>query len=111
MPPDNIAAAADFLLIHGNGVSDPAGIVSMVDRTRALPSFHGQPVLFNEDDPLRLRQAPEQFSGRLEPLRRLGLLRLSHDPAKASMKAINPSPATGASVPPASAGSSSFCRE
>jgi hypothetical protein len=50
VPPDNIAAVADFMLLHGNGVTDPNRIRSMVDQTRALPSYAGQPILFNEDD-------------------------------------------------------------
>jgi hypothetical protein len=50
VPPDNIAAVADFLLLHGNGVTDPERIREMVDLTRALPSYVGQPILFNEDD-------------------------------------------------------------
>jgi hypothetical protein len=50
VPPDNIAAVADFMLLHGNGVKEPDRIRELVDLTRALPSYHGQPVLFNEDD-------------------------------------------------------------
>ena len=50
VPPDNIVAAGDFLLLHGNGVDDPRRIRQMVDETRARPSYRGQPVLFNEDD-------------------------------------------------------------
>ncbi|TFG65610.1 MAG: hypothetical protein E4H27_10695, partial [Anaerolineales bacterium] len=41
---------SDFLLIHGNGVSDPARIREMVDICRGLNSYRGQPILFNEDD-------------------------------------------------------------
>jgi hypothetical protein len=50
VPPDNIAAAADFLLIHGNGAKDPNRITEMVQATRKLKSYHHQPILFNEDD-------------------------------------------------------------
>jgi hypothetical protein len=50
IPTDNIAAHADFLLLHGNGVNDPNRIRRMVDQTRALKSYRGQPILFNEDD-------------------------------------------------------------
>ncbi len=50
IPPDNIVTASDFLLIHGNGVSDPARIREMVDICRGLNSYRGQPILFNEDD-------------------------------------------------------------
>jgi hypothetical protein len=50
IPPDNIVKAADFLLIHGNGVREPDRIREMVDICRGLDSYKGQPVLFNEDD-------------------------------------------------------------
>jgi hypothetical protein len=50
IPTPNVAAAADFILIHGNGVEDPHRIVEMVGQTRALPTYHPMPVLFNEDD-------------------------------------------------------------
>ena len=50
IPPENIVAAADFLLLHGNGVGEPNRIRTMVDRCRALKSYRGQPILFNEDD-------------------------------------------------------------
>jgi hypothetical protein len=50
IPPENIVQAGDFLLLHGNGVSDPNRIRAMVDQCRALKSYHNQPILFNEDD-------------------------------------------------------------
>ena len=50
VPPDNIVGSSDFLLLHGNGVSDTDRIREMVDLTRARDSYSGQPILFNEDD-------------------------------------------------------------
>ncbi len=50
IPTENIAAASDFLLLHGNGVSEPARIREMVDLTRGLLNYRDQPVFFNEDD-------------------------------------------------------------
>jgi hypothetical protein len=49
-PADNVIAACDFVLLHGNGVGKPEGIRAMVKRVRASRHYHGQPVLFNEDD-------------------------------------------------------------
>lgn len=48
--PANIVAASDFLLLHGNDVQEPDRIREMVDQCRALPSYSGQPIIFNEDD-------------------------------------------------------------
>jgi hypothetical protein len=50
IPRENVVRASDFLLLHGNGVSDPARIAEMVRQTRAVPGFRPMPILFNEDD-------------------------------------------------------------
>ena len=50
VPPDNVIAAGDFVLLHGNGVGPPDRIRAMVDRARASKAYRDQPVLFNEDD-------------------------------------------------------------
>jgi len=50
LPPPNIVAASDFILLHGNGVGDPNCIRRMVDEVRAGQAYRGQPILFNEDD-------------------------------------------------------------
>ena len=50
IPKDNVVRVSDFLLLHGNGVHQPDRIRKMVDDTRALPAYRGQPILFNEDD-------------------------------------------------------------
>ncbi len=50
IPGEEVVAASDFVLLHGNGVSKPEGITSMVERTRALDTYRGQPIIFNEDD-------------------------------------------------------------
>jgi hypothetical protein len=50
IPADNVVAAADFVLLHGNGVGKPEDIRAMVKRVRESRHYHGQPVLFNEDD-------------------------------------------------------------
>jgi hypothetical protein len=50
IPLENVVRSADFLLIHGNGVSDPARIARMVQLTRKVPGYQPKPILFNEDD-------------------------------------------------------------
>lgn len=49
-PANELVAASDVLLLHGNGVRDPERIRRMADELRARPTFRGQPVIFNEDD-------------------------------------------------------------
>lgn len=50
VPEENVVRASDFLLIHGNGVSNPDRIAEMVRQTRVVPGFTTKPILFNEDD-------------------------------------------------------------
>jgi len=50
IPDENVVASADFLLIHGNGVSEPERIAEMVRLTRKVPGYRPMPILFNEDD-------------------------------------------------------------
>ena len=50
VPGERVVAASDFVLLHGNGVEDPARIAEMVGETRALPTYRPMPILFNEDD-------------------------------------------------------------
>jgi hypothetical protein len=50
IPSPNVVAVADFLLLHGNGVSDPNRIARMVEETRQVRGYRKVPILFNEDD-------------------------------------------------------------
>jgi LmbE family N-acetylglucosaminyl deacetylase len=50
IPEENVVRAADFLLLHGNGVKEPDQIAAMVRRTRQVPGYRPMPILFNEDD-------------------------------------------------------------
>ena len=50
VPLENVVRASDFLLVHGNGVSDPNRIMEMVQQTRHVTGYRPMPILFNEDD-------------------------------------------------------------
>ena len=50
IPRSNVVKTSDFLLIHGNGVKEPARIEQMVKQTRAVEGYRPMPILFNEDD-------------------------------------------------------------
>jgi hypothetical protein len=50
VPDDDVVAISDYIMMHGNGVSDPSRIAEMVDETRSLPSYVPKPILFTEDD-------------------------------------------------------------
>ncbi len=50
VPSANVVEVSDFILIHGNGVHDPARITEMVELTRAMDAYRLMPIIFNEDD-------------------------------------------------------------
>ncbi len=50
VPQTNVVRNSDFLLMHGNGVSDPDRITGMVEEARRVPGYRPMPILFNEDD-------------------------------------------------------------
>ncbi|GIV79639.1 hypothetical protein FKZ61_010065 [Litorilinea aerophila] len=50
IPRENVVRVSDFLLMHGNGVSDPDRIAAMVEEARQVPGYRPMPILFNEDD-------------------------------------------------------------
>ena len=50
VPLENVVRVSDFLLIHGNGVSDPDRIAEMARQARQVPGYRPMPILFNEDD-------------------------------------------------------------
>ena len=64
-PGDAVCAASDFILLHGNGVTEPRGIAAMVDRTRALPAYTGQPITFTEDDHFHFDRPDNNFMAAL----------------------------------------------
>jgi len=61
LPKENVARVSDFLLLHGNGVSDPDQIAEMVRQTRRLPGYFPKPILFNEDDHFAFGQPKNHF--------------------------------------------------
>jgi hypothetical protein len=50
LPSEAVVRCADFLLLHGNGESNPHRIRHLVRMARAVPGYTPKPILFNEDD-------------------------------------------------------------
>jgi hypothetical protein len=61
VPRENVVRASDFLLIHGNGVSDPQQIAALVRKTRQVQGYTPKPILFNEDDHFNFDQPTNNF--------------------------------------------------
>jgi len=66
IPTDKVVAASDFVLLHGNGVSDPNRIAEMVAIVRKLPSWRPMPVVFNEDDHFNFDQPSNNMRKAIE---------------------------------------------
>jgi hypothetical protein len=62
IPKENVVRSSDFLLIHGNGVKDPARITEMIQQTRAVAGYRPMPILFNEDDHENFDQPTTNFA-------------------------------------------------
>jgi hypothetical protein len=61
IPRENVVRASDYVLLHGNGVSDPKRIAAMVRETRAVPGYRDQPIVFNEDDHFEFEKPLNNF--------------------------------------------------
>jgi len=66
IPLPNVVRSSDFILIHGNGVSDPVKIGDMVKRTREVDGYTPKPVLFNEDDHFNFEKEENNFTSAIK---------------------------------------------
>jgi hypothetical protein len=65
VPTANVVAVSDFLLIHGNGASQPEMITELIRKTRAVATYRPMPVLINEDDHENFEQPANNFAAAL----------------------------------------------
>lgn len=49
-PTPEVAKESDFILLHGNGMKDPKGIIKLAKKTRKMIYPVKKPILINEDD-------------------------------------------------------------
>jgi hypothetical protein len=61
LPKSNVVKVADFVLLHGNGVSDPAKITELVEAAKKIDGYNNQPILFNEDDHFNFEAETNNF--------------------------------------------------
>lgn len=61
IPKKNVVEVSDFLLIHGNGVKEPAKITEMVKLLRETEGYKPKPILFNEDDHFDFEKPSNNF--------------------------------------------------
>jgi hypothetical protein len=75
LPSAEVVRCADFLLLHGNGESNPHRIRHLVRVARRVPGYTPKPILFNEDDHFDFRAPGLQFCSGGRGVRLLGVLR------------------------------------
>ncbi|WP_020527876.1 hypothetical protein [Flexithrix dorotheae] len=62
IPKSNVVEVADFILLHGNGITDPREIVAMVEKTKNVPGYTPKPIVFNEDDHYEFEKGYNNFA-------------------------------------------------
>jgi hypothetical protein len=50
LPKTNVVKIADYILLHGNGVKNPARIGELVELTKQIEGYTSKPIIYNEDD-------------------------------------------------------------
>ena len=62
VPTPNVVKASDFLLIHGNGGSNPEQIQALIDSTKKVDGYRQMPVINNEDDHYNFEKETNNFT-------------------------------------------------
>ena len=62
VPTPNVIKVSDFLLIHGNGASEPIKIQELIDKTRATEGYKSMPIINNEDDHFDFEKEENNFT-------------------------------------------------
>lgn len=50
IPRQEVVRLADYVLLHGNGVKDPARMTEMIRKVRGMEAYTPKPIVNNEDD-------------------------------------------------------------
>jgi hypothetical protein len=66
IPLPNVIKSSDFILLHGNGVSDPQNITAIVEKTRKTEGYTPKPILFNEDDHFNFESEQNNFTSAIK---------------------------------------------
>jgi hypothetical protein len=62
VPTSQVIKTSDFILLHGNGVKEPARIKQMVEETKNVVGYSPKPILFNEDDHYDFEKSVNNFT-------------------------------------------------
>lgn len=62
IPDSSVVKVSDFVLLHGNGVSNSSKITALVEATRKVIGYPFKPVIFNEDDHFEFESDSSNFA-------------------------------------------------
>jgi len=82
IPKENVVRTADFLLLHGNGVSDSKRIATMVKQTRQVEGYRPMPILFNEDDHFEFDEPENNFTTAIQEYASWGYFDFRNNPKR-----------------------------
>jgi hypothetical protein len=66
VPTPEVVEVSDFVLLHGNHLHDPDAVARRINEARAVPTYRGQPIVFNEDDHFDFDEPRNNFAAALE---------------------------------------------
>jgi hypothetical protein len=66
VPGESVIRSSDFLLLHGNGVHNPARVAELVKLTRKAAGYRPMPIVFNEDDHFNFDVPTNNFSAAID---------------------------------------------
>ena len=66
IPLPNVVKSSDFIILHGNGVSNPDTISAMVTKTRKVEGYIKMPIIFNEDDHFNFDSEKNNFTSAIK---------------------------------------------
>lgn len=62
IPDSSVVKVSDFVLLHGNGVSNSSKITALVEATKKVIGYPLKPVIFNEDDHFEFESDSSNFA-------------------------------------------------
>lgn len=66
VPNPNVISASDYILLHGNGVSQPSQLSKLINDTRNVNGSDNKPIIINEDDHFNFDATDNNFSSAID---------------------------------------------
>ncbi len=79
VPSKDVIQISDFILLHGNGIDDPKGVMDLVKAVKESESYTPKPILFNEDDHYNFENKSYNLLSAIESYASWGFFDYRHD--------------------------------